>query len=127
MAHERLSVPLPFEELLQHNEREIMRYLLRVSGNRGDTDDLFTESGLRAYHAAPRLQPESDARPWLYAVTNLCCNRARNGARRARVIVSDGKERSATEAAGKHHPSSQEKDGYAIEAASPVRDRRPTL
>ena len=34
MAHEKLPVPLPFEELLQRHERDIMHYLLRVSGDR---------------------------------------------------------------------------------------------
>ena len=72
MVHEKLPVPLPFEELIQRHEREIMRYLLRVSGDREDAADLFQETWLRAYRAYPRLHPESDVRPWLYAIaTNL--------------------------------------------------------
>jgi len=115
MVHEKLPVPLPFEELLQRHEREIMRYLLRVSGDRDDAADLFQETWLRAYRAYPRLQPESDARPWLYAIaTNLCRNRARNGARRARVIVSDSEECSAADTTGGHQHSFYETDGYAV-------------
>jgi RNA polymerase sigma-70 factor (ECF subfamily) len=115
MAHEKLPVPLLFETLLQRHEREIMRYLLRVSGDRDDAADLFQETWLRAYRAYPRLQPESDARPWLYAIaTNLCRNRTRNGARRARVIVSDSEESSAADTTGRHHHSPQENDGYAM-------------
>jgi RNA polymerase sigma-70 factor (ECF subfamily) len=84
MTHEKLPIPPLFEELLQRHEREIMRYLLRVSGDRDEAADLFQETWLRAYRAYPRLHPESDVRPWLYAIaTNLCRNRARNGARRA--------------------------------------------
>jgi RNA polymerase sigma factor (sigma-70 family) len=112
MAYEKLPVPLPFEALLQRHEREIMRYLLRVSGDRDDAADLFQETWLRAY---PRLQPESDVRPWLYAIaTNLCRNRARNGARRARVIVSDSEECPAADTMGGRHYSPQENDGYAM-------------
>lgn len=59
MAHEKLPVPLPFEELLQRHEREIMRYLLRVSGDRDDAADLFQETWLRAYRAYLRLHPQT--------------------------------------------------------------------
>ena len=85
MAREKLQLPLPFDQIVQRHEREIMRYLLRVSGNREDAADLFQETWLRAYRAYPRLEPESDVRPWLYAIAgNLSRNRARDGARRAR-------------------------------------------
>jgi RNA polymerase sigma-70 factor, ECF subfamily len=82
MAQHKLHVPLPFEEIMQRHEREIMRYLLRVSGDREDAADLFQETWLRAYRAYPRLDSESGVRPWLYAIaTNLCRNRARGRVR----------------------------------------------
>ena len=65
MAQYKLQLPLPFEEIVQRHEREIMRYLLRVSGNREDAADLFQETWLRAYRAYPGLKPESNPRPWL--------------------------------------------------------------
>lgn len=115
MVHEKLPVPPPFEELMQRHEREIMRYLLRVSGDREDAADLFQETWLRAYRAYPRLHPESDVRPWLYAIaTNLCRNRARDGARCARVIVHDNEECLAADTTGGHCRSFHETDGYAI-------------
>jgi RNA polymerase sigma-70 factor (ECF subfamily) len=115
MVHEKLPVPLPFEALLQRHEREIMRYLLRMSGDRDDAADLFQETWLRAYRAYPQLHPESDVRPWLYAIaTNLCRNRARNGARRARVIVTDSEECLAADTTGGHHCSFYETDSYAM-------------
>jgi RNA polymerase sigma-70 factor, ECF subfamily len=115
MAYEKLPIPLPFEELLQRHEREIMRYLLRVSGDRDDAADLFQETWLRAYRAYPRLHPESDARPWLYAIaTNLCRNRARDGARRARVMVRDTEECPAADTKGEHPHSLYETDGYVM-------------
>lgn len=47
---------------------------------------------------------ESGVRPWLYAIaTNLCRNRARDSARRARVVVPDKKELPAADTIGKEH------------------------
>jgi len=110
MPHEKLHLPLLFEQIMQRHEREIMRYLLRVSGNRDDAADLSQETWLRAYRAYPRLQPESDVRPWLYAIAiNLCRNRARDGARRARVIVGDNEGNTV----GRHHRFLDENEGYA--------------
>jgi RNA polymerase sigma-70 factor, ECF subfamily len=110
MAPEKLHLPLPFEQIIQRHEREIMRYLLRVSGNRDDAADLSQETWLRAYRAYPQLQPESEVRPWLYAIAvNLCRNRARDGARRARVIVGDNEG----SAFGRHDRSLDENEGYA--------------
>ena len=92
MSREKLPLPLPFEELLRRHQREILRYLVRLCGDREDAADLFQETWLRAYRAYPRLNPYSDARAWLYSIAvNLCRNRARDGARRRRVIA--GKQR----------------------------------
>jgi RNA polymerase sigma-70 factor, ECF subfamily len=114
MAHKKLHVPLRFEAIMQRHEREIMRYLLRVLSDREDAADLFQETWLRAYRAYPRLEPESDVRPWLYAIaSNLCRNRARDGARHARVIVADNEESTAADAIGKHSGSLHENEGYA--------------
>ena len=99
---------------MQRHEREIMRYLLRVSGDREDAADLFQETWLRAYRAYPRLDSESRVRPWLYAIaTNLWRNRARDTARRARVIVADKEELPAAETIGKNHRFDHENEGYA--------------
>lgn len=114
MAREKLQLPFPFEQIMQRHEREIMRYLLRVSGNRADAADLFQETWLRAYRAYPRLEPKSDVRPWLYAIAvNLLRNRARDGARRSRVIVPEDKESPAANRSGNVHHAFHENDGYA--------------
>ena len=110
MRRHKLHVPLPFEEIMQRHEREIMRYLLRVSGNCEDAADLFQETWLRAYRAYPRLEPESLVRPWLYAIaTNLCRNRARDSARRSRVVVSDAEPLPA-DAIDNNHPLGHENE-----------------
>lgn len=111
MVREKLQLPLPFNQIVRRHEREIMRYLLRVSGDREDAADLFQETWLRAYRAYPRLEPASDVRPWLYAIAvNLCRNRARDGARRARVIVAGDNEKLVD---GRVDRSLNENDGYA--------------
>jgi len=113
MAREKLQLPLPFDQIVQRHERELMRYLLRLSGNRQDAADLFQETWLRAYRAYPRLEPERDVRPWLYAIAvNLCRNRARDGARRARVIVAGDGEKSAN-GSPRVQRSLNDNDGYA--------------
>lgn len=83
----KLTLPPPFEEALSRHEREIMRFLLRMTRDRDDALDLFQETWLRAYRAYPQLDSEQGLRPWLYRIaTNLCRNRARDNSRRARVI-----------------------------------------
>jgi RNA polymerase sigma-70 factor (ECF subfamily) len=114
MAPKKLQIPLPFEQIMRRHEREILRYLLRVSGNGADAADLFQETWLRAYRAYPRLEPESAVRPWLYTIAvNLCRNRARDGARRARVIVAVEEKNSAPDRIGKAQRGFSENEGYA--------------
>ena len=114
MAGEKLQLPIPFERILQRYEREIMRYLLRVSGNRDDAADLFQETWLRAYRAYPRIKAENDVRPWLYSIAvNLCRNRARDGARRGRVIVAENKGGPPAEMRGNVQHARNENEGYA--------------
>jgi RNA polymerase sigma factor (sigma-70 family) len=115
MTPEKLQLPPPFEQIMQRHEREIMRYLLRVSGDGADAADLFQETWLRAYRAYPRLQPGSEVRPWLYAIAvNLCRNRARDGARRARVIVANVGKNPAADRIVTGHRGPRENDGYAV-------------
>ncbi len=86
----KLKLPPPFEQAVGRHEREIMRYLLRMTQDREDALDLFQETWLRAYRAYPQLDSEEGLRPWLYRIaTNLCRNRVRDKMRRARVIVND--------------------------------------
>ena len=108
----QLKLPLPFEEIMQRHQREIMRYLLRLSSNPEDAADLFQETWFRAYRAYPRLEPEDNVRPWLYAIaSNLWRNRARDSARRTRVLIPDEQQLPAADA--KDHRSDHENEGYA--------------
>lgn len=70
-----------------------MRFLLRSTGDREDSLDLFQETWLRAYRAYTKLRSEDGLRPWVFSIAaNLCRNRARDRARRARVIANDGRD-----------------------------------
>jgi len=75
---------------MRRHEREIMRYILRMTRDREDALDLFQETWLRAYRAYPRLDSAAGLRPWLFRIaTNLCLNHTRDHARRARVISGE--------------------------------------
>jgi RNA polymerase sigma-70 factor, ECF subfamily len=72
-----------FEALMSEHHAEIYRYVLRVSGQRSDADDLSQETFLRAFRAHRALPPEANARAWLFAIaTNLCRNHFRSQKRR---------------------------------------------
>ncbi len=111
---------------MRRHEREIMRFLLRAVGDREDAADLFQETWLRAYRAYPRLAPGAGARPWLYAIAaNLCRNRARDGARRGRVIIAQRPEGTAA-AEGKIDRLYHENDAYAAIAVRQQISALPT-
>lgn len=75
---------------MNRHDREIMRFLVRMTRDREDALDLFQETFLRAYRAYPDLDSEAGLRPWLFKIAaNLCRNRARDSARRSRVIAPD--------------------------------------
>jgi RNA polymerase sigma-70 factor (ECF subfamily) len=114
MAQPKLPLPLSFEEIMQRHQREIMRYLLRLSSNPEDAEDLYQETWLRAYRAYPRLEPADSVRPWLYTIaSNLWRNRARDSARYSRVLVPDEKELPAADLIAKDHRLDHENEGYA--------------
>lgn len=84
----RLNLPPPFDEAMRLHERDIMRYLMRMTNNRDDALDLFQETWLRAYRAYPTLDCADGLRPWLYRIaTNLTRNHWRGQGRRSRVIA----------------------------------------
>lgn len=81
------ALPPPFEEAMRRHDREIMRFLVRMTADREDALDLFQETFLRAYRAYPGLDCENGLRPWLFKIaSNLCRNRVRDRARHSRVI-----------------------------------------
>ena len=69
-------------------EVEVYRYLLRLTGNPAEADDLFQETFLRALKAFSRLRPRSNHRAWLYRIaTNAFLNACRAARRRREVAL----------------------------------------
>ena len=96
-------IPLPFEDAMRRHDREIMRFLVRMTRDREDALDLFQETFLRAYRAYPQLDCEAAIRPWLFKIAaNLCRNRARDNARHSRVIAPEA-DAQALEGVAPHH------------------------
>jgi len=97
------NLPLPFEDAMRRHDREIMRFLLRMTHDREDALDLFQETFLRAYRAYPSLDSEAGLRPWLFKIAaNLCRNRARDRARRSRVIAPEADAEVSDAVASRH-------------------------
>ena len=81
---------MTFEALLDRYQTEILRYLVRMTGNRTDADDLFQETFVRAFRAFDRLRANSNHRAWLYRIaTNTCLNHRRANRRRGEVAILD--------------------------------------
>ena len=88
---------------MRRHDREIMRFLVRMTRDREDALDLFQETFLRAYRAYPALDSEAGLRPWLFKIAaNLCRNRARDRARHSRVIAPDANADAVEEVAPRH-------------------------
>jgi RNA polymerase sigma-70 factor (ECF subfamily) len=86
-AKPKLNLPPSFDEAIHRHEAEIMRFILRATGDRDDALDLFQETWLRAYRSYRLLDSAEGLRPWLFRIaSNLCLNRKRDRGRRARVI-----------------------------------------
>src|ERR1700730_15895479 len=100
--------PLPFEDAMRRHDREIMRFLVRMTRDREDALDLFQETFLRAYRAYPQLDSEAGLRPWLFKIaSNLCRNRARDRGRNSRVISRESSSESLDGVAMHSNHSSQ--------------------
>ncbi len=64
-----------FGDLIDAHQAELLRYLVRLTGNRADADDLFQETFLCAFKAFRRLRAGSNHRAWLYRIaTNAFLN-----------------------------------------------------
>ncbi len=79
----KLKLPPPFEELVRRHEREILRFLYRLTGDREDALDLFQDTCLRAYRAYPGVDADGNLRAWLFRIAaNVHHNHVRSRSRR---------------------------------------------
>jgi RNA polymerase sigma-70 factor, ECF subfamily len=59
-----------FAELLESHEKEIYRFVYRMTGNAEDASDLLQETFLRAFGAFPRLPADANHRAWLFRIAH---------------------------------------------------------
>ena len=72
-----------FGDFIDAHHVEILRYLVRLTGNTADAEDLFQDTFLRAFAAFGRLRPASNRRAWIYRIaTNTFLNHRRAARRR---------------------------------------------
>ena len=89
-AAEQEPTGLAFSEVVTLHQQGIYTYLLRLTHNPHDAQDLFQETFLKACRAYASLSPQADHKAWLFRIaTNLAKNYFRDGKRRGRVIVSN--------------------------------------
>jgi RNA polymerase sigma-70 factor, ECF subfamily len=76
-----------FEDLVECHHGEIFAYILRMTRDRGEAEDLCQETFLRAYKAYNRLDGGANHRAWLYKIaTNTTLNHIRRQKTGRRVI-----------------------------------------
>jgi len=59
-----------FSELLEAHQKEIYRYLYRMTGDPEDAADVLQETFLGAFQAFPKLDPGANHRAWLYRIAH---------------------------------------------------------
>ncbi|MCS6860207.1 MAG: sigma-70 family RNA polymerase sigma factor [Abditibacteriales bacterium] len=85
-----------FERVMRLYKDRVFRYVLRLTGDREEAEDITQETFVRAYRAREKFRGECSYPTWLFQIAvNLCIDRARH--LRANEIVSldsslDGEE-----------------------------------
>jgi RNA polymerase sigma-70 factor, ECF subfamily len=78
-----------FEELIEAHHGEIYAYIVRMTRDLGEAEDLCQETFLRAYRAFDRLNGEANYRAWLYRIaTNTTLNHFRRQKSGRRAVES---------------------------------------
>jgi len=63
-----------FSLLVERYKAPLYNYLLRMTGQRADADDLFQETFLRVYRHIDRYSGVASFRTWLYRIATNCCH-----------------------------------------------------
>ena len=75
--------PVALAQLLERHRDRLWRFLVRVTGNRADAEDLLQETFLRAIRGREAFRGAGQVSTWLYAIAlNLVRSRWRREARR---------------------------------------------
>jgi RNA polymerase sigma-70 factor (ECF subfamily) len=112
-----------FAELLEGHEKEIYRFVYRMTGNPEDASDLLQDTFLRAFKAFPRLPEGANHRAWLYRIAH---RQALNLFRSRRVRKTEPLDEARALHDANGHPESLEETrrlaralGQVIRALSP--------
>lgn len=83
-----------FTELITSYEREIHRYLFRMTGNADDAADSLQNTFLKAFEAFPRLPVDANHRAWLFKIAHRqALNLFRASSHRRESPLEEGYER----------------------------------
>ncbi len=59
--------------LVKRYEKPLYNYILRMSGQHANAEDLFQETWLKVYRFRDKYKPDRAFKPWLYQIaTNVC-------------------------------------------------------
>jgi RNA polymerase sigma-70 factor (ECF subfamily) len=112
-----------FSELLESHEKEIYRFVYRMTGNSEDASDLLQDTFLRAFQAFPRLPEGANHRAWLYRIAH---RQALNLFRSRRVRKAEPLERARALHDSNGHPESLEETRRLARALGrAIRDLTP--
>ena len=77
------SRPLDFADVFQDYQRPIYNYLLRMTQNEADAEDLTQETFVRVYRSLPSFRGEASLSTWIYRIaTNASLDHFRRSATR---------------------------------------------
>jgi RNA polymerase sigma factor (sigma-70 family) len=112
-----------FEELYARHELPLWRYVLRLSGNRANAEELLQEVWFAVSREAPRFRAGARFAPWLYTVArNRVIDRHR-GARRHESFDAPGEDGQtlAEQLADSHAPLPPQRAEQAEQGAAILR------
>ncbi len=69
-----------FEELVRRHHDDLIRFLIRLSGNRAVAEDAFQETFLQVHLSADTFDTSRRFKPWLFTIA---ANKARDAMRRS--------------------------------------------
>lgn len=79
-----------YRPIVERHAPTLFRVAYRITGNRGDAEEVVQESFLRAYQQLPRFELRSDFATWIYRITVNCALNMvqKDRATRARLVDS---------------------------------------
>jgi RNA polymerase sigma-70 factor (ECF subfamily) len=78
-----------FDEIVGLYQGKIYNYILRMTGDRDDADDLAQEVFLRMYTSLPNFRNQASLGTWLFRIaSNLCIDRFRRNKKRRAIAYS---------------------------------------